>query len=48
MTKRDILEVPAVYIECRTCGLNYIEEKEWLFRDGKTECPYCRMILRLL
>lgn len=31
----------AVYITCRSCGCEYLEDKEWIIEDFKSECPVC-------
>ena len=40
MSKKDEYN-KAVWIFCRSCGCEYIEEKEWITNDGFVECPVC-------
>ena len=37
----------AVWIVCRECGLEYIESKEWIMQDFKTDCPFCKSVLKV-
>ena len=39
--------VEAIWITCRFCGTERIEEKAWVIEDLKTECPVCGTILEL-
>ncbi len=45
MTKELILQ--GVFITCRQCGCEYIEEKDWIKKDGRTKCPLCDSILKI-
>lgn len=46
MTKKEIVE-KAVYVTCRSCGCEYLEQKEWIMNDFTTSCPACKVKLRL-
>jgi hypothetical protein len=36
-----------VFIKCRKCGINYIEDMEWIMKDGISPCPNCQNELLL-
>jgi hypothetical protein len=37
----------AFWIYCRSCGIEYLDEKEWVSQQGITECPACKNKLRI-
>ena len=37
----------AVWIYCRNCGCEYLEERQWVLADGLVECPNCKNKLRI-
>ena len=38
----------ALWIVCRYCGIEYLEEKESVKNDGYVECPNCGARLNLM
>lgn len=47
MSKREVLRKRAIYIRCKECGFEYLEDKEWFIQNEETECPNCKSILEM-
>ena len=30
-----------VWVTCRECGTEFLEDKSWILEDGIVECPIC-------
>jgi hypothetical protein len=46
MTKKDNYD-KGVFVQCRFCGLRYVEDYSWLFNDGITICESCGNKLKI-
>ena len=44
---KEQITVKAIYVVCRNCGCEYLEDKSWFKHDNKTKCPMCDNVLEM-